>query len=82
MVREEREPAQVEERTPRETEVLQLVAQGLINKEIALESGIGEKTGKTHVSTILGKLGVLSRTRAAVYAVQMGWASNLSARVE
>jgi two-component system, NarL family, response regulator LiaR len=62
----------VEELTPRERDVLRLLAQGLINKEIAQELGIGDKTVKTHVSNILGKLGVLSRTQAAVYAVQMG----------
>jgi two-component system, NarL family, response regulator LiaR len=62
----------VEELTPRERDVLRLLAQGLINKEIAQELGIGDKTVKTHVSNILSKLGVLSRTQAAVYAVQMG----------
>jgi two-component system, NarL family, response regulator LiaR len=74
LLREERAaPRQpVEELTPRERDVLRLLAQGLINKEIAQELGIGDKTVKTHVSNILGKLGVLSRTQAAVYAVQMG----------
>ncbi len=62
----------VEELTPREMDVLRLLARGLINKEIAQELGIGDKTVKTHVSNILGKLGMLSRTQAAVYAVQMG----------
>jgi two-component system, NarL family, response regulator LiaR len=74
LLREERSAPQrlVEELTPREMDVLRLLAQGLINKEIAQELGIGDKTVKTHVSNILGKLGVLSRTQAAVYAVQMG----------
>lgn len=64
-----------EELTPRELEVLDLLARGLSNKEIAAELVIGEKTVKTHVSNILGKLGVLSRTQAAVYAVQTGLVS-------
>lgn len=63
---------QIEELTPRETEVLQLLARGLANKEIARDLGIGEKTVKTHVSNILSKMGVLSRTQAALQAVRMG----------
>jgi DNA-binding NarL/FixJ family response regulator len=49
----------------RETQVLRLLASGLANKEIARQLGIGEQTVKTHVSSILGKLGVQSRTQAA-----------------
>ena len=81
LLREERSAPQrpVEELTPREMDVLRLLAQGLINKEIAQELGIGDKTVKTHVSNILGKLGVLSRTQAAVYAVQMGLAPDWDA---
>jgi two-component system, NarL family, response regulator LiaR len=73
LLREER-PSQplTEPLTPRETEVLKLVAHGLANKEIARDLGIGEKTVKTHVSNILSKLGVLSRTQAALQAVRMG----------
>ena len=56
----------------RETEVLRLLAEGRTNKEIAQELGIGEKTIKTHVSRILGKLGVQSRTQAALYAGRIG----------
>jgi DNA-binding NarL/FixJ family response regulator len=63
---------QAEPLTPRETEVLQLLARGLANKEIARDLGIGEKTVKTHVSNILSKFGVLSRTQAALQAVRMG----------
>jgi DNA-binding NarL/FixJ family response regulator len=63
---------QTEALTPRETEVLQLLARGLANKEIARDLGIGEKTVKTHVSNILSKFGVLSRTQAALQAVRMG----------
>ena len=51
------------------------MAKGLANKEIARELGIGEKTVKTHVSNILSKLGVLSRTQAALYAIQIGLVS-------
>jgi len=58
--------------TDRETDVLKLLAQGKANKEIAAQLSIGEKTVKTHVSAILGKLGVQSRTQAALYAAQQG----------
>lgn len=72
LVREVRRPEQPDALTPRETEVLRLLAEGLANKEIARALGIGEKTVKTHVSNILSKLGVLSRTQAALQAVRMG----------
>jgi two-component system, NarL family, response regulator LiaR len=58
--------------TKRETEVLQLLAQGLSNKELAYQLSLGEKTIKTHVSSILLKLGVQSRTQAALEAVRLG----------
>jgi DNA-binding NarL/FixJ family response regulator len=58
--------------TERETDVLKLVATGRANKEIAADLMIGEKTVKTHVSSILNKLGVQSRTQAALYAAQAG----------
>jgi DNA-binding NarL/FixJ family response regulator len=60
--------------TGRENDVLRLIARGKANKEIALELIIGEKTVKTHVSNILLKLGVQSRTQAALYAAQNGLA--------
>jgi NarL family two-component system response regulator LiaR len=60
--------------TERENDVLKLLAQGKANKEIARELIIGEKTVKTHVSNILLKLGVQSRTQAALYAAQNGLA--------
>ena len=69
-VRTPDEPAQA--LTDRESEVLRLLAQGKANKEIAAELTIGEKTVKTHVSNILSKLGVQSRTQAALYAAQIG----------
>jgi two-component system, NarL family, response regulator LiaR len=58
--------------TPREREVLALLARGLSNKAIARECGVSEKTVKTHVSNILGKLGVNDRTQAALWAVREG----------
>lgn len=61
--------------TERETDVLRLLARGLSNKEIARELVIGEGTVKTHVSSILGKLGIQSRTQAALHAVRVGLAS-------
>jgi DNA-binding NarL/FixJ family response regulator len=60
--------------TEREMDVLKLIARGKANKEIALDLIIGEKTVKTHVSNILLKLGVQSRTQAALYAAQNGLA--------
>lgn len=75
LVREMRVPESsdnLESLTGRETEVLKLIAGGMSNKEIALELGIGEKTVKTHVSNILSKLGVFSRTQAALQAIRMG----------
>jgi DNA-binding NarL/FixJ family response regulator len=56
--------------TERELEVLALVGRGRSNKEIATELGITERTARTHVSNILGKLGLSSRTQAALYAVE------------
>ncbi|HEY7076054.1 MAG TPA: response regulator transcription factor, partial [Solirubrobacteraceae bacterium] len=59
-----------EELTPRELEVLRLIARGRSNKVIARELGMAEKTVKTHVSHLLAKLGLADRTQAAVYAVR------------
>jgi two-component system, NarL family, response regulator LiaR len=72
LMREVRAPDSPESLTDRETEVLRLLAQGQSNKEIAHTLSIGEKTVKTHVSNVLGKLGVQSRTQAALYAVRIG----------
>jgi DNA-binding NarL/FixJ family response regulator len=58
--------------TPREREVLALLAEGLANKAIAARLGISEHTAKFHVNAILGKLGVESRAEAIVHAARMG----------
>jgi DNA-binding NarL/FixJ family response regulator len=58
--------------TPRELEVLRLMAEGKSNKTIARELGISESTVKFHVNAILGKLGVQSRTEAVVHATRLG----------
>lgn len=61
--------------TPRELEVLRLVAQGRDNREIAEVLVISETTVRTHVSNILNKLHLASRTQAALYALREGLAS-------
>jgi len=65
-------PATVEHLTPREQEVLQLLAQGLSNKLIATRLGISDHTVKFHVNAILGKLGAQSRTEAIAQAARLG----------
>jgi NarL family two-component system response regulator LiaR len=72
LMREVRTPDNPEKLTDREVEVLRLLAEGQSNKEIARTLTIGEKTVKTHVSNILAKLGVVSRTQAALYAARIG----------
>jgi DNA-binding NarL/FixJ family response regulator len=72
LMREVRAPESPEALTDRETDVLRLLAEGKANKEIARELQIGEKTVKTHVSNILTKLGVQSRTQAALHAMRIG----------
>ena len=72
LMREVRIPETPEALTERETEVLKLLAQGQANKQIARSLYIGEKTVKTHVRKILMKLGVRSRTQAALYAARNG----------
>jgi DNA-binding NarL/FixJ family response regulator len=61
-----------EELTTRELEVLRLLGAGMANKEIAAELSITERTARTHVSNILGKLDLSSRTQAALWAVREG----------
>ena len=72
LVREVREPRGREALTQREVEVLALLAKGRANKEIAREMGLGPQTVKTHVSNILAKLDMRSRTQAALYALKIG----------
>ena len=72
LMREVRAPESPETLTERETDVLRLLAEGKANKEIAQTLNIGEKTVKTHVSNVLAKLGVQSRTQAALYAARIG----------
>jgi DNA-binding NarL/FixJ family response regulator len=68
LMREVAAPERAEPLSDREVEVLRLLARGRANKEIAHDLTIAERTVKTHVSHILGKLGVQSRTQAALYA--------------
>jgi DNA-binding NarL/FixJ family response regulator len=75
LMREVRVPETRELLTERESEVLRLIARGRANKQIARELDIGDKTVKTHVSNILAKLGVESRTQAALLAVGLGLVS-------
>jgi two-component system, NarL family, response regulator LiaR len=58
--------------TPRELEVLSQVAEGLSNKEIAAKLVISEKTVKTHISSLISKLGQEDRTRLAIFAIRKG----------
>ena len=64
--------ALVEPLTPREAEVLQLLAEGLTNRRIAERLGISEHTAKFHVNAILGKLGARSRSEAIAQAARLG----------
>jgi NarL family two-component system response regulator YdfI len=61
-----------EEITPRETEVLRMLAQGLVNKDIAARLGISEHTVKFHISSILDKLGASTRTEAVTLGIRQG----------
>ncbi len=65
-------PLTTEPLTPRELEVLTLVAQGLSNQDIAEKLAISERTVRTHVSNILNKLHLASRLQATLYALQEG----------
>src|SRR5205085_10477972 len=71
-------PESPETLTERETDVLGLLAQGYSNKQIARSLNNTEKTIKTHVSRILAKLGVQSRTQATLYAIRTGLVSTRS----
>ena len=75
LVREVRAPEAPESLSERETEVLRLIAQGYSNKEVAQALGLSDKTVKTHVHRVLAKLGLPSRTQAALYAIRVGLVS-------
>jgi two-component system, NarL family, response regulator LiaR len=75
LMREVRAPESPDSLTARETEILMLIARGKANKQIASELYLSEKTVKAHVSSILRKLGVQSRTQAALHAVKTGLVS-------
>jgi two-component system, NarL family, response regulator LiaR len=74
MLREINQPAEhlLNGLTEREQETLRLIAEGLSNQEIAAKMGIHETTVAKYVSALLGKLGLASRTQAALYAVRSG----------
>ena len=61
-----------EDLTPREFDVLEQIVRGKSNKEIATELNVSEATVKTHINSLLGKLGVTDRTQAATAAIQRG----------
>jgi len=72
---EPEQPRTSEPLTEREVEVLQMIVRGMGNQTISERLSISEATVRTHVSNILGKLHLASRTQAALYALQQGWAS-------
>jgi DNA-binding NarL/FixJ family response regulator len=61
--------------SPREVQILDNIAQGKTNKEVAYSLAISEQTVKNHMSSILRKLSVNDRTQAVVYAMRQGWIS-------
>lgn len=75
LMHEIRVPDNPETLTDRETEVLRLLAMGKSNKEIAADMYLAETTVKTHISNVLMKLGVSSRTQAALFAIGIGLVS-------
>lgn len=80
LIRELKQPASDKPKTEnplteREVEILQFVAQGLTNDEIAEKLVVSERTVRTHVSNILAKLQLANRTKAALYALKEGLAS-------
>ncbi len=72
LIKEVRTPEMRESLTERETQTLRLIARGYANKDIAAELSVSEVTVKTHVSSILSKLHLSSRTQAALFALKEG----------
>jgi DNA-binding NarL/FixJ family response regulator len=68
--------------TPQQVRVLMMLSEGLLNKQIAYELGVSEATVKAHVSAILQKLGVESRTQAVIAASKIGATAKASAPIE
>ena len=66
------DPPSAESRTPREIQVLELLAEGLPNKSIAARLGISDQTVKFHVASLAGKLGAANRTDAVRLAIRRG----------
>lgn len=62
--------------TPRELQIVEMVASGLTNKQIAAELFVSARTVNFHLDNVYSKLGVKTRTEAALYAVQQGWIDN------
>jgi len=58
--------------SPREAEVVKLIAEGLANREISARLSLSEKTVKNYVNRIFSKLNITARTQAAVYAIRTG----------
>ncbi len=77
LLRDLRTADHTEPLTERETEVLRLLGRGQSNREIARALHLKEETVKTHVSKILSKIGVRSRTQAAIYAIRSGLITHL-----
>ena len=75
MNRPQQEPLTPSPLTEREVEILQMLAQGVENKEIARRLVVREATVRTHVSNILGKLQLANRVQATLYALRTGLAS-------
>ena len=70
MINRDSDKEKIKTLTKREIEVLKAIAAGLLNKEIATNLGISERTVKNHISNIFKKIDVADRTQAAVFAIK------------